>query len=292
MDESVVHLLSAFDAVATTGHVTRASEMLDVPQSSVSRRLKALERILGVDLFHPVGRGVALTTSGREFHSRTHDAVRALEDAAAAVRSDADPDGGLVRFGFPLTLGSLAISKLLADFHSAAPRVRVHLVQAHGEALGDMLRDGRLDLAVMIPPPDDLDTTILGSQRILLHVPTGHRLAGRDEVDVAELSEFSFVASPKSFNLRSILDDWCSDAGFVPRVPFEINEIDTIRALVGSGLGIALLPAGDSANGSVVAVPLSGHRARNVGLASGRYRATAAVARFRKHVVNYPMRLD
>ncbi|MDJ0393651.1 LysR substrate-binding domain-containing protein [Rhodococcus sp. G-MC3] len=286
MDESVAHLLAAFDAVATTGHVTRASEMLDVPQSSVSRRVKALERILGVELVHPVGRGVALTPSGREFHARTHAAVRMLDEAASAVRSDADPDGGLVRFGFPLTLGSRMISSLLTKFHQEAPRVRVHLVQAHGEALVDMLRDGRLDLAVMIPPVDDLATTILGSQRILLHVPRSHRLADyRGEVDVVDLAGEAFVASPKSFHLRTILDDWCSAAGFVPRVPFEINEIDTIRALVGDGLGIALLPAGDSPNNTVVTVSLSGDRTREVGLATSRYRPTAAVTRFRQRAL-------
>lgn len=289
--ESAAPLLSAFDAVASEGHVTRAAELLGVPQSSISRRIRALERVVGLDLLQPSGRGVSLTPSGREFFERTHDLVRALHDAVAAVRSDADPEGGVVRFGFPLTLGPQSISKLLADFHTVAPRMRVRLVQAHGELLAEMIRDGRLDIAVMIPPPVDLDTTVLGEQRLFLHVATTHPLAARHEVDIADLADEDFVASPRSFHLRTLLDSWCSEADFVPRVPFEINEIDTIRALVGSGMGIAILPAAESADPEVVTIALTGNRLRNIGLTTGHHRPTAAVARFHRHVSHYDLGL-
>jgi DNA-binding transcriptional LysR family regulator len=284
--ESIAPLLTAFDAVAAEGHVTRAAELLGVPQSSVSRRLRSLERILGLALFQPVGRGVALTTSGHEFFQRTHNAIRELDDAVSAVRADADPDSGLVRFGFPLTLGPRSLSTLLAQFHKSASRIRVHLVQAHGQALATMLREGRLDVAVMIPPPGDLPAVILGSQQICLHVSRTHPFAQRQTVGIEELANESFVASPPSFHLRTLLDNWCAEAGFRPRVPFEINEIDTVRALVGSGLGVALLPVAESTDPSVVTVPLTGHRGREVALVTGRYRPTAAVARFHAHVVS------
>ncbi len=284
---SIAPLLAAFDAAATEGHITRASEVLGVPQSSVSRRLKALERVLGIPLFQPVGRGVSLTASGRELFERTHHAVRTLDDAVAVVRANADPDSGLVRFGFPLTIGPQSVSSLLADFHVCVPRIRVHLVQAHGEALAEMIRDGRLDIAVLIPPPDDLDSIVLGSQTIRLHVASTHRLARRKEVSIEELADESFVASPPTFHLRTLLDAWCMDAGFAPRVPFEINEIETIRALVGAGLGIALLPGRESTDPRSVAIPLRDRRTRDIGLASGRHRPTAAVTRFHSHVMDH-----
>lgn len=283
---ATVPLLAAFDAAAREGHITRAAGVLGVPQSSLSRRLKALEQTIGVPLFQQVGRGVSLTTAGRELHERTRDMVWALDDAVSAVRSNADPDSGLVRFGFPHTLGPVSVPSLLAEFHQDAPKIRLHLVQAHGEALAGMVRDGRLDLAVMIPPPDDLPVTVLGHQRLLLHVARTHPLAGRTQVDLAELAPEHFIASPPSYHLRQILDSCCTDAGFTPHVTFEISDLETIRALVGHGLGIAVLPTAETPHPDLVSVPLSGVSDRAIGLATGNHLATAAVARLRSHIVS------
>lgn len=287
--ESIIPLLTAFDTVASEGHVTRAAARLGVPQSSVSRRIHSLEKTLGIDLFHPVGRGVALTVSGRELHDRTHHLIAELDDAVGAVVADTDPDTGVVRFGCPLTLGARALTSLLADFHRNAPRIRIRVTQAHGESLAEMIRDGRLDIAVLIPPPDDLDAETIGAQQVLLHVARTHRLAKRAEVHMHELADEHFVASPPSFQLRSLLDEWCTDAGFQAQVLFEINEIDTIRALVRTGMGVALLPAAERPDRDVVAITLAGHHSRTVGLVAGRHQPTKAAARFRTFLVAYPL---
>lgn len=278
-------LLAAFDAAAREGHITRAAEVLGVPQSSISRRLKALEKALGVQLFQPAGRRVTLTVQGRELRQRTAGLIRQLDDAIGEVRTDADPAHGRVRFGFPLTLGPVSIPSTLAHFHASAPGIRLHLTQAHGEGLAAMVRDGRLDLAVTIPPPADLPFTMLGRQRILAHVARSHPLAGRKRLDLAELADEPFIASPPSFHLRRLLDAWCADAGFVPRVGFEISEFETIRELAAQGLGVALLPAGEIPRTDLVGIPLVGARDRAVGLTTGRHRPTAATALLHEHLV-------
>ncbi|MTJ63999.1 LysR family transcriptional regulator [Nocardia seriolae] len=264
-------------------------QRLGVPQSSLSRRLKAVEQAVGVKLFQPVGRRVALTAAGQELHDRTRGLVQALGDAVDVVRSDADPDTGLVRFGFPFTLGPVSIPSLLADFHTGAPRIRLHLVQAHGTALVDMVRDGRLDLAVTIPAPDDLPTIILGFQRIHLYVANGHPLATRAHVDLAELADEPFIANPPSYHLRRLLDSWCATAGFTPQVGFEITEFETLRALVAQNLGIAVLPAPELPHPGLTRVPLTGDHDRSIGLISGNHRPTPAVQRLRDHVAAHAM---
>ncbi|MGW4535238.1 LysR family transcriptional regulator [Nocardia sp. NPDC004340] len=282
--EALIPLLAAFDAAAGEGHVTRAAQLLGVPQSSVSRRLKAVEQAVGVKLFQPVGRRIALTAAGQELHERTRGLVQALTDAVDVVRSDADPDSGLVRFGFPFTLGPVSIPSLLADFHAGAPRIRLHLVQAHGSALTDMVRDGRLDLAVTIPAPDDLPAIILGHQRLHLYVADAHPLATRTEVELAELADEPFIANPPTYHLRRLVDSWCAEAGFTPRVGFEITEFETLRALVAQNLGIAVLPAPEVDHPGLSRVALADARDRSIGLVSGGHRPTPAVARLRDHV--------
>jgi len=281
---SVVPLLAAFDAAAREGHITHAADRLGVPQSSVSRRIKALEHTMGVSLFQQIGRGVALTTAGRELHARTRETIRELDDAINTVRSHADPDSGIVRFGFPLTLGPVSVPSLLAEFHRDAPRIRLHLVQAHGEALAAMVRDGRLDLAVMIPPPEDLVVTVLGSQPLLLHVADTHPLAERDRVDLGELADEHFIAGPPTYHVRTELDNYCRAAGFDPYIAFEISEFDTIRALVAQGLGIALLPRAEIPQPGVATVQVSGIADRPIGLATGTRHPSPAALRLHTHV--------
>ena len=281
---SIVPLLAAFDAAAREGHITHAAQRLGVPQSSVSRRIKTLEHFMGVTLFQQVGRGVSLTTAGHELHERTREAIRDLDDAIATVRSHADPDSGVVRLGFPLTLGPVSVPSLLADFHRDAPRIRLHLVQAHGEALAKMVREGRLDLAVMIPPPDDLPVTDLGRQPLLLHVADTHRLAARDRVDLSDLTEEHFIATPPTYHLRSALESCCRSAGFEPYVAFEISEFDTIRALVAQGLGIAILPRAETLQRRVATIPVAGIADRPIGLAMGTRHPSPAVLRLHDHI--------
>ncbi|QLY28734.1 LysR family transcriptional regulator [Nocardia huaxiensis] len=285
--EALAPLLAAFDTAADEGHITRAAQRLGVPQSSLSRRLKTVERTLGVQLFQPVGRGITLTPAGRELFASTREVMRALDDAVTVVRGNADPDSGLVRFGFPLSLGPVSIPALLADFHTAAPRIRLHLVQAHGEALADMVRDGRLDLAVMIPPPEDLPSITLGRQPIHLYVCPGHRLAGRTRVGPAELAGESFIANPPAYHLRRLLDTYCAAAGFTPDVAFEITEFETLRAFVEHGLGIALLPEPETPHPGLRRITLDDTPARDIGLASGNHRPTPAVARLHAFLVRH-----
>lgn len=281
---SIVPLLAAFDAAAREGHITHAADRLGMPQSSVSRRIKALEHAMGVALFQQVGRGVSLTTAGHELHERTRDAVRELDDAITTVRDHADPDSGVVRFGFPLTLGPVSVPSLLADFHRDAPRIRMHLVQAHGEALAEMVRDGRLDLAVMIPPPDDLFVTPLGTQPLLLHVADVHPLAERDQVELGELADERFIAGPPAYHIRTELESYCRAAGFDPYIAFEISEFDTIRALVAQGLGVALLPRAEASQRGVTTLRVNGVADRPIGLAMGTRHPSPAALRLHTHI--------
>ncbi|MGY4103345.1 LysR substrate-binding domain-containing protein [Nocardia sp. R16R-3T] len=287
--EALVPLLAAFDVAAGEGHITRAAHLLRVPQSSLSRRLKAVEKTLGVQLFQPMGRGIALTAAGRELFQRTRGLVRSLDDAVSVVRSNADPDSGFVRFGFPLTLGPISMPSLLADFHATAPRIRLHLVQAHGEALAELIRDGRLDLAVMIPSPTDLPAIVLGHQRIHLYVARHHHLAAHATIDLADLSGETFIANPPTYHLRQLFDSWCAEAGFTPNVAFEITEFETLRSLVAHGLGVALLPGPETPHPDLSRIALTNPRDRTIGLVSGNHRPTPAVARLHSYIAQHAL---
>jgi DNA-binding transcriptional LysR family regulator len=235
--------LRALDELANHGgHMTRAADSLGIPQSSMSRRIHALEKTLGLRLLIQDGRTVRLTPAAVRLAERVRDPLHALEATIESIAGDADAEHGTVRFGFPLTMGTGRLPSVIADFHRRAPGVRLQIKQAHGSELNADLRTGELDVAVMIPAPADVRHTVIGTQVIHAVLPAAHRLATRRRLRLSELRDESFIANPVSYNLRQLTDIWCTASGFTPSVTLEITEFATIGELIGRGLSIALLP--------------------------------------------------
>lgn len=261
--------LRQFVAVARTEHVTRAAQVLGMPQPTLSRSLARLERELGVQLFLRSGRALRLTREGRLLQEHAERALDELETGLQAVAGEWSPDGGRVAFGFLHTLGSQTVPRLLREFQRRRPRVRFELVQRGNDELVAMLRSGALDLCLTSPLPGgpDLEVRALHEQRLRLVVPVGHLLAGRSAVHLADAAQEQFVGLARGYGLRSTSDAWCREAGFVPRLAFEGEEIDTVRGLVAAGLGVALLPAGGPAEDVVELDVVEPRTTRTLGLA-------------------------
>ncbi|MGW5076185.1 LysR family transcriptional regulator [Rhodococcus sp. NPDC004095] len=274
MDQWTIRLAPQLRALvelaAHDGHMTQAAAALDVPQSSMSRRIHALEEELRVPLLIHDGRAVRLTDSAERLARQVREPLRQLDLAIDEVTGQADPDHGTVRFGFPLTMGSGRIPDLLAAFRHHHPGITVLLKQAHGSALSADLLAGELDLAIVIPAPERLNHVRIGTQQIQVVVPDNHRLATARHVQLADLKNETFIANPPSYNLRQLTESWCHEQGFVPDIAFEVTEFATIRELINRGLGIALLPHDERIPQGLTELPLTGSRyRRDVTLAWG-----------------------
>ncbi|MBB1157531.1 MULTISPECIES: LysR family transcriptional regulator [Amycolatopsis] len=273
----------------STGNVTRTAEILGVPQPTVSRRLAALGQALGAPLTVPDGRGVRLTRAAELLADAAERALPAVDAGVRLAREEIEPASGRVVLGFLHLLGRSLVPELLRTYREQAPTARFSLVQGSLQDMVDRLVSGDLDLALLAPVVEDerLETVVLDRQPIHLSVPAGHRLAGRRGVRVAELADEPFVLLEPGYGLRRITDDLCAAAGFTPKVAFEGQESDTVRGLVGAGLGVALLPRFEPGSPAGVAeVPLHPPVHRTIGLA---WRAgeplSPAVQAFRDHVL-------
>jgi len=268
------------------GRMTEAARVTGVPQSSMSRRIHALARELGVPLVVPDGRGLRLTPDAERIANDLRPLLRGAEGVLVDAVAQSDPDSGTLRFGFPLTMGAGKVPGLLADFVRKYPRVRLQLRQAHGRALVEDLHRGVLDLAITIPPPDDLPHTVLARQPILAALASGHPLAARPWIDLADLEGERFIANPSSYDLRRRTEEWCATAGFEPSIAIEVTEFGTARDFVSRDLGVALLPLPARRFPGVVDVPLRGDGyARTVALATTMPSLSPIARRFRDFVV-------
>jgi DNA-binding transcriptional LysR family regulator len=289
-----VPLLRQFVTVAREEHMTRAAELLGVPQPTLSRSIARLEAELGMPLFTRPGRSVRLTRHGRYLLDSAERALALLSASLEHMTGEADPLRGRVALGFLHTLGGEIVPQLLKGFRASYPAVRFALVQDGGDALLARLRDGEIDLCLTAPLPDVPDVLARGltEQRIDLFVPVGHRLAAsRDGLPLTAAAAEDFIVMEHGYGLRAITDAMCREAGFEPSIAFEGEEADTARGLVGAGLGVSLLPATASslADPSVVPVRITAPKAaRTIGIAWPADRPlTAPAATFRDFALGY-----
>jgi DNA-binding transcriptional LysR family regulator len=297
--DALVPRLRQFAVVAREEHLTRAAELLGIPQPTLSRSIARLEADLGVPLFTRPGRSIRLTRHGRDLLEAAERTVVTLTGTLERLTGEAHPDRGRVALGFLHTLGGETVPRLVKDFRARYPLIRFALVQDGGQRLLARLRDGEIDLCLTAPLPQgsDIRASRLDEQRIDLFVPVGHRLAAgrRDGIPLADAADEDFIVMEPGYGLRTITDDLCRAAGFEPRITFEGEEVDTARGLVGAGLGVSLLPAiaASLADPSVVAVPVTTPRAaRTVGIAwPGDRPLTAPAAAFRDFALTYAGRL-
>ncbi|MEU9330859.1 LysR family transcriptional regulator [Streptomyces canus] len=233
-----------FQAVVDGETVTETARRANITQPVVTRTLARLEKEVGAPLLHRNGRRLQPTPAGRLFKEYVDTVLARWDDGLRAVSDFVAPDTGVVPLGFMHTYGTWLVPELISGYCRVRPGARFDLRQDADPALIDTLRAGVVDLAVTGPAPDvpGLRWRPLLTEPLLLALPPGHRLAGRQDVRLAEVADEPFVVLRTGMGLRTIVAEACWEAGFEPRIAFEGDEVATLRGLVGAGLGVSLLP--------------------------------------------------
>ncbi len=281
--------LALLRAVAEERHVTRAAQRLGMPQPSVSRALARLGAELGNPVVVREGRRVRLTHTGELLADAASETLRTLDAGCRAVVEELDPERGRVALGFQHTMGTRLVPEMIRSFHAEHPTVRFRLVQGARDDMLTRMQAGEIDLCLVSPLPDEeeFDCAAVRDEPLFAVLHARHRFAERARLDLAELGDDDFIATRVGYGLRQIFTDLTEDAGFVPRLAFEGEEVDTVRGLVAAGLGVALLPAADTGPiPGTVEIPLDPPAGRTVGLAwATRHPAPPAVRAFRDFIL-------
>ncbi len=141
--------LETFVEVAGLGSFAAAARQLDLPRSTVTARIKALEEELGVALFQRTTRQVRLTVEGEAYREKVQPALRDLEEAGEQLKSAQAPQG-MVRVSVPVDLPLDVLAEAMASFNLRYPEVRVEVhvsdrpVDLTGERFDFALRGNRV----------------------------------------------------------------------------------------------------------------------------------------------------
>ncbi len=240
--------LRYFAVVAEELNFRRAAARLHVAQPSLSAQIRALETDIGVRLLTRSTRKVELTAAGEVFQRDVRRLLALTDDAVAHARRADRGEVGRIRVGFVGSATYELLPRVAAAFRAEFPDVALEL---HGEMFtpGQVraLLAGELDVAFLRPPVDEADLTVrvLRHEPLVALLPSGHRLAGRDEVPLAELADEPFVTYPAHW--QSVVHDAvvaaCRTAGFGPRVALETDGTSSLVSFVAAGTGVAVVPA-------------------------------------------------
>src|SRR5574337_453601 len=174
-------------ALAEHRHFGRAAEACFVSQPTLSTQIKKLEEELGVPLVERTPRKVLMTEVGRDIAIRARDVLGGVEQIRAVARRTLDPESGTVRLGIFPTLGPYLLPHIVPQIRERFPRLVLLLVEEKTEVLLRLLREGKLDAAVLALPvhDDQLHTEFLFEEPFVLAAPLDHPLARQKSLKLA-----------------------------------------------------------------------------------------------------------
>lgn len=229
--------LRVLAAVAEHGSVTRAAEQLHYSQPSVSHHLAKLEAEVGVRLLQRVGRGIRLTAEGELLARRAGEIVGRIEAADEELAALVGLRTGRVRVGGFQSAFSTVIPQAAAQMIGRHPDIDLQMTDVHPELALRMLRDGKLDCAVIFRYDDDVPD---GVRTVPLFEDTMYLLSRRSGDTLADHRDSPWIAGCE--RCRREFTDACAEAGFTPRIAFTSEDVVVEQALVAVGLGVTTMP--------------------------------------------------
>jgi LysR family transcriptional regulator, hydrogen peroxide-inducible genes activator len=230
--------------LADLRHFGRAAEACHVSQPTLSTQIRKLEEELGVSLVERAPRQVMLTPVGRDIAERARRVLAEVEQMRETARRTADPEAGTVRLGIFPTLGPYLLPHVVPGIRARFPRLELLLVEEKTEALLGMLRDGRLDAAVLALPlhEDWIESEFLFEEPFMLAVPGAHPLAQRHDLRLGDLADQNLLLLEDGHCLRDQALEVCALSGAGEKEGFRATSLETLRQMVSAGVGITLLP--------------------------------------------------
>ena len=244
--------LKTFRVVATEKSFTRAANLLNYAQSSVTAQVHRLEEELGVPLFDRMGRRVDVTLAGRQLLTYAEKLLDLADEAKRAMQNDGQPAGTLT-VSAPESLLVYRLPELLKRFQSRYPAVHLNLMAS--------ILAPQVDIAFTLDVPlksSHLTVEWLRPEPILLTVSPQHPLAGRKKVTAEAIGREQVLLTERGCNYRALFERTLKAEGAPVGASLEFLSVEAIKQCALATMGIAVLPevvvATELKRGTLVAV--------------------------------------
>jgi DNA-binding transcriptional LysR family regulator len=232
-------------AIAETGSFTGAGAQLHVSQSAISRQILLLEDEFHERLFVRLGRRVQITAAGEAILQLSHRVFSDIRDTSASITDRQKMLSGPLNLVGGMTVCLYVFPLLLKEFKKHHPQVDIKVATGGQQRLLRRLRTRRADLALLTLPIDDgsFTTVPVLREELMLVMPADHPLAAtKGPVPVSALVGQPFIVFEAGSNTRRTLDEFFVREQIKPRVVAETENVEIIKSMVASGLGVSIVP--------------------------------------------------
>ena len=235
--------LRYFSVLAQVEHYTLAAARLGISQPSLSSAIHHLEAELGnVRLFEKAGRNVRLTEEGRYYQEKVDAALKELNTASMTLRESKVSAPVLIRLGVVSGTVGGTVSQEIAAYLKQNDRIRFRLTESSAEELLDMVRQEKLDMAIV--DMTDRDRTLhfrkLCRRNFCAALPCDHPLSSREVLTPQQLSQQPQIVF--NYDIENTFGQWASGISADEQIVCTVNTAQAALDLVSAGVGICVVP--------------------------------------------------
>ena len=244
MRHATLRQLRVFESVARNLSFSRAAEELHLTQPAVSTQVGKLEEHAGGTLFEQFGKKIYLTPTGAELLQHSRAIIQQFEQAEAAMAQCRGVAGGRLNVGV-ISAGDYFFPRLLIEFIGRHQGVTLDFTVHNREELLARIADNLTDLAIMVRPPNELDTVnhAFAPHPYVIVAPPSHPLVQCRGIELAEVTRQPFIVREAgSDTWRSMCEAFGADMPGL-NVAMEIRSTETIKQAVMAGFGLSFLSA-------------------------------------------------
>lgn len=232
-----------FSVLAQTEHYTTAAARLGISQPALSSAIHHLEDAMGgVKLFEKVGRNIRLTDEGRFYQENVEEALSQLHRASMTLRESRTQAPVIIRMG--VVSGTLDgyLAREIVRYTRENKRIRFNLIESSSEHLMDLIRQDKLDMAIIDSTDRDrsLHFRKLYERDYFVALPAAHPLADRSSINPREVVQEPQVVF--NYNVAKSFKEWASGTHMDESVICTVDTSGAALDLVAAGIGIAFIP--------------------------------------------------
>jgi len=234
--------LRIFVAAAKHLNFTRAAEEVHISPPAISMQIKEIESLLGAPLFIREKKNMYLSAAGEYFLNHARHILQTLNEAEKVIGQLKGDQIEIIKVGI-ISTAQYFLPQILKMFREKYGEFKIILEVRNREQLIDLLRDGKIDIAVMGLVPKEIDTKIyvIANHPHVFVASANHSLSKLKKIDPQSLNDFDLITRESGSGTRAHMEFFFQDNDIQPNIIMEMSSNESIKQAVIADLGISFV---------------------------------------------------
>jgi len=234
--------IEIFVKVVDIGNFTKAGEILAMTQSGISHNIACLESELGIKLLNRGRNGISLTDSGERIINNMRNILSEAESIKQEAASILGIQNGKINIGSFSSFASKVLPTIISRFKGEFKGIEINFYEGSYDQITRWVEEGKVDIGFtsLSNPMDHLEAITIVRDRLVAIVPIHHQLAINEQIKAEDLQGEAFIMPQLGCEVS--VKKFLQKHEVSPNIQFNVEENQTIIAMVCEGLGITIIP--------------------------------------------------